>query len=327
MEIQEGRLARFDLNAVDDSTDLDLFVLLLDGPGGDPVAGWQSATGSADEHVDLNDPEAGFYQVVVDVFSGSTAFDVNTFSVSSGEPSNGFTATPPAIQGPQGVPITYTLSWAGLVPNTPYLGVVDYGDSAASTILTVAASQGGQTDAPVNTVAPIVSGTAEIGSVLTADPGQWNTEGLAFGYQWQSNGVDIARAASATFTPTKALAGTTLTVVVTATVPGGPSATATSAGVVVKYAAKVAMSINHRAVFFSSRVTVSVTVTSKGAVGDMATVTVDKRRFTVALDANGRGTITLPKLGRGLYKVVGHYAGNDAVAAATSPARSLLIVR
>ncbi|WP_233193335.1 S8 family serine peptidase [Cryobacterium sp. Y29] len=327
VEIQEGRLARFDLNAVDDSTDLDLFVLLLDGPGGDPVAGWQSATGSADEHVDLNDPEAGFYQVVVDVFSGSTAFDVNTFSVSSGEPSNGFTATPPAIQGPQGVPITYTLSWAGLVPNTPYLGVVDYGDSAASTILTVAASQGGQTDAPVNTVAPIVSGPAEIGSVLTADPGQWNTEGLAFGYQWQSNGVDIAGATSASFTPTKALAGTTLTVVVTATVPGGPSATATSVGVVVKYAAKVALSINHRAVFFSSRVTVSVTVTSKGAVGDMATVTVDKRRFTVALDANGRGTITLPKLGRGLYKVVGHYAGNDAVAAATSPARSLLIVR
>ncbi|MBC7441784.1 MAG: Ig-like domain repeat protein, partial [Ramlibacter sp.] len=77
----------------------------------------------------------------------------------------------------------------------------------------------------------------------------------------------------------------------------------------------------------SSRVTVSVTVTSKGEVGDTATVTVDKRRFTVALGANGHGSVTLPKLGRGLYKVVGHYAGNDAVAAANSPARSLLVVR
>ncbi|TFD11145.1 serine protease [Cryobacterium sp. TMT1-2-2] len=327
VEIQTGRLARFDLNAVDDSTDLDLFVLLLDGPGGNPVAGWQSATGSADEHVDIPTPEAGFYQVVVDVFSGSTAFDVNTFSVASGVPTSGFTATPATIQGPQGVPITYTLSWAGLVPNTPYLGVVDYGDSTASTILAIAASEGDNTQAPVNTVAPSISGTPEIGSVLTADPGQWNVEGLTFGYQWQSNGVDITGATSATFTPTKALAGTTLTVVVTGLVPDGPSAAATSAGVLVKYAAKVAVTLNHRAVFFSSRVIVSVTVTSKGEVGDTATVTVDKRRFTVALDANGHGSVTLPKLGRGLYKVVGHYAGNDAVAAANSPARSLLVVR
>ena len=327
VEIPGDRLARFDLNAVDDSTDLDLFVLLLDGPGGDPVAGWQSATGSADEHVDINDPEAGFYRIIVDVFSGSTAFDVNTYSVASGEPANGFTATPPAIEGPQGVPVTYTLSWAGLVPNTPYLGVVDYGDSTASTIVTVAGSDGSEPVAPVNMVLPSVSGTPKIGSVLTADPGQWNTEGLAFGYQWRSDGVDIIGATSATFRPTAALAGTTLTVVVTASKGGLPSVSATSAGVVVKYAAKVAVSVNHRAVFFSSRVTVSVTVTSKGEVGDSATITVDERRFTVALDANGHGSVTLPRLSRGLYQVVGHYAGNETVAAAKSAPRSLLIVR
>ncbi len=326
-EIQAGRLARFDLNAVDDSTDLDLFVLQLDGAGGDPIAGWQSATGSADEHVDIDDPEPGFYRIMVDVFSGTTAFDVNTFSVRSGIPTSGFTATPATIQGPQGVPITYTLNWAGLVPNTPYLGVVDYGDSAASTVLTVAASEDSQPDAPVNTVAPSVSGIPEIGSVLTADPGQWNTEGLAFGYQWQSDGVDIIGATASTFTPTRTMAGTRVTVVVTATKDGLPSASATSAGILVKYAATVAVTLNHRVIFFSSRVTVSVKVTSKGDVGDTATVTVDTRRYTVALDANGRGSVTLPKLGRGLYTVVGHYAGNEAVATATSPSRYLLIVR
>jgi hypothetical protein len=312
---------------VDDTTDLDLFVLLLDGPGGDPVAGWQSATGAADEHVDISAPEAGFYRVIVDFFSGSTAFDVNTYAVSSGVPTNGFAATPPALQGPQGVPMVYTLSWAGLVPNTPYLGVVDYGDSTASTILTVAATAGSAPEAVVNTVAPSISGMPEIGSTLTADPGQWNTDGLAFGYQWQSNGVDIAGATASTFKPTAALAGKTLTVVVTAAKQGLPSASATSAGVLVKFAAKVAISLNHRVVFFSSRVTVSVAVMSKGAVGDKATVTVGKRSFTVALDKTGRGSVTLPNLNRGLYTVVGHYAGNDAVTDANSPSRSLLIVR
>lgn len=327
VELPAGRLDRFDLNAVDDSTDLDLFVLLLDGPGGDPVAGWQSATGSADERVDISEPEAGFYRIIVDFFSGSTAFDLDTFAVTSGEPRNGFAATPASIRGPQGVPFAYSLSWAGLLPNTPYLGVVDYGDSSASTILAVAASAGSEPQAPVNTVAPSVSGTPEIRAVLTADPGQWNTEGLTFGYQWQSDGVDIIGATKSTFTPTAALAGRTLTVVVTASAPGLPYASATSPGIVVKYPATVAVTLNHRVVFFSSRVTVSVTVTSTGEVGDTATVTVDKRRFTVALDANGHGSVTLPKLDRGLYRVVGHYAGTDTVAPATSPARALLIVR
>jgi hypothetical protein len=166
-----------------------------------------------------------------------------------------------------------------------------------------------------------------VGSVLTADPGQWDTEGLTYEYVWQSDGADIAGATSATFTPPAALAGTTLNVVVTASVPSGPSDQATSAGVLVKYGATVAVSLNHRAVFFSSRVTVSVAVTSAGDVGDTATVTVDQRRFTVILDENGRGRVTLPKLARGLYKVTGHFAGTEAVAAATSPSRSLLIVR
>jgi hypothetical protein len=205
------------------------------------------------------------------------------------------------------------------------LGVVDYGDSTATTVLSIAASEG--SEPALNTVAPSISGTPEIGAVLTADPGQWNTEGLTFGFQWQSDGVDIAGATAATFKPTAALAGTTLTVLVTASVPGGASATATSAGIVVKYAAKVMVNLNHRAVFFSSRVTASITVTSKGEVGDTATITVDKRRFTVALDENGRGSVTLPRLSRGLYKVAGHYAGNALVAAANSAPRSLLIVR
>jgi hypothetical protein len=131
--VPEGtQLARFNLDAVDDTTDLDLIVYQL-GADGTPIAGWQSATGSADENVDIVAPDAGTYQVIASVYSGSTAFDVTTFSVLAGAGEGGFTATPSTVAGVQGVPVTYTLSWAGLNPNTSYLGLVGYGEDVPST--------------------------------------------------------------------------------------------------------------------------------------------------------------------------------------------------
>ncbi len=49
------QFARFDLDSLDDTADLDLIVYQLDASG-TPIAGWQSATGSADERVDLVEP-------------------------------------------------------------------------------------------------------------------------------------------------------------------------------------------------------------------------------------------------------------------------------
>ncbi len=130
-------LARFDLNSLDDSADLDLTVYQLDNKG-TPVAGWQSASGSADERVDLYSPDAAKYLVFVDVFSAdpATAFDLTTFSVVPG--GSPLTLTPPELSGQAGVPITYTASWSKLKASTSYLGLVYYGDSGASTVVSVA---------------------------------------------------------------------------------------------------------------------------------------------------------------------------------------------
>ncbi|EPR76238.1 Serine protease, subtilase family [Leifsonia rubra CMS 76R] len=78
----DASYARFDLDSIDDTADLDLIVYLLDDAG-TPIAGWQSATGSADERVNLVDPVAGSYQVIASIYAANpaTAFDLRTYAV------------------------------------------------------------------------------------------------------------------------------------------------------------------------------------------------------------------------------------------------------
>lgn len=87
-------------------------------------------------------------------------------------------------------------------------------------------------EAPVNTVAPAITGTTTVGSVLTASTGTWTSAAgaLSYAYQWRRNGVDIGGATASTYTLVGADETTTITVRVTATNVDGSTA-ATSAGV------------------------------------------------------------------------------------------------
>ena len=327
VEVPEGAvLARFDLDALDQTADLDLIVYRLDGDGGTPVAGWQSATGSADELIDLASPEAGFYRVIASVYSGTTAFNLNTYSVLAGAGEGSFAAAPPVVSGQQGVEATYSMSWSGLTPETGYLGVVGYGDSAVSTVVSVASGAAPEPEAPVNTVLPSINGAAVVGQKLTAHPGEWNVAGLALRYQWQSDGHDIKKATKADYRPGESLGGTTLTVVVTAQAPDRPTGTATSAGVVVKYSATVEVKIDSKAKPHSTGATIAVSVKSdapRSAPLGTVQVLVDETSHDVALDRKGQGSLTLTDLVRGTYVVTAQYAGTDLIAGATSKPRTL----
>jgi hypothetical protein len=95
-------------------------------------------------------------------------------------------------------------------------------------------------DPPVNTSAPVASGTAQDGSTLAAAKGAWiGMAPITYAYQWQvsndggSSWSDIAGATSTSFALPAGFAGKQVRVVVTATNPDGSTqaASATTASI------------------------------------------------------------------------------------------------
>jgi hypothetical protein len=81
----------------------------------------------------------------------------------------------------------------------------------------------GPSGSPTSSVAPVISGTAQVGATLTADTGAWAGGPTAFAYQWRrcdaSGGacVDIVGATSGTYLVSAADSRSTLRVLVVAT--------------------------------------------------------------------------------------------------------------
>jgi hypothetical protein len=68
--------------------------------------------------------------------------------------------------------------------------------------------------APINLVAPTITGTAKVGIPLTVDGGAW-AGALEVTYQWQADGADIADATGASYVPVAGDVGDPITVEVT----------------------------------------------------------------------------------------------------------------
>lgn len=67
-----------------------------------------------------------------------------------------------------------------------------------------------------NVPTPTISGTAQVGKILTAKPGSWSPAPSSFQYQWYRNGKAITGATGRTYTLAPAIKGGTVTVRVTA---------------------------------------------------------------------------------------------------------------
>jgi hypothetical protein len=112
---------------------------------------------------------------------------------------------------------TYTLTYS----------VTDEAGNTATATRTVTVVEGTLT-APT----PTISGSARVGSTLTASPGPW-TPGTALAYAWSLDGAPIAGATSARLALTPSMAGGRVTVTVTGTRAGHTTAQRTSSAVTV----------------------------------------------------------------------------------------------
>ncbi|HEY0949371.1 CHAP domain-containing protein [Nocardioides sp.] len=81
----------------------------------------------------------------------------------------------------------------------------------------------------VNAAAPVITGTAKVGAVLSATPGTWRPSSVDVAYQWFADGQPIAGADAATLKLTRARLDQQVTVKTTASQLGYPTASATSA--------------------------------------------------------------------------------------------------
>ena len=139
----------------------------------------------------------------------------------------------------------------GATGNTYTLNAADYGKTIT---LKVTGSKAGYTTttktstattavaaAPLTAPVPTITGTARIGSTLTAVPGTWGPAPVALTYQWKANGVSITGATAATYKPVAADTGKTLTITVTGTKTGYTTTTKTSTATTAVAAAPLAL--------------------------------------------------------------------------------------
>lgn len=71
-------------------------------------------------------------------------------------------------------------------------------------------------DAPMNLMPPTISGLAQVGHTLTAEPGTWSHPPASFAYQWiDATTGPIKGATQRTYVPTEANVGHSLSVAVT----------------------------------------------------------------------------------------------------------------
>jgi hypothetical protein len=88
------------------------------------------------------------------------------------------------------------------------------GTNSANEEVTIAASG----NPPVNTVAPVISGTQQVGQTLSCTTGTWTGDAtIVFTYQWKRGGVDIGSATASTYLLVTADGGTNITCNVTGT--------------------------------------------------------------------------------------------------------------
>jgi hypothetical protein len=154
-------------------------------------------------------------------------------------------------------------------------------------------------NAPVNTVAPVVSGTATFGQTLSTTDGTWTgVPTPSFTYQWQRTGSNIGGATSSTYVLVAADVGNTIRCVVTATNAAGLASANSNSTASVAATVPGAPTIGTATATGAITATVSYTAPASngGATITSYTATSSPGGITGSLATAGSGTITVSGL-------------------------------
>ena len=184
---------------------------------------------------------------------------------------------------------------------------------------------------------PRVTGTAKVGKLLTADPGQWTggTEGSgqpAYAYQWLRDGAVITGAVAQTYQVDRADAGRALSVLVTASRPAYKAGKFTTAPLTVaKLGSKLTASLPKRSVKEGQAAALKLVLKVAGVASPTGAVKVMDgtkvlKKGTFAPGKRGMLTIQLGKLKPGVHKLKAVYAGSTSVSQGVSKVVRLTVV-
>jgi hypothetical protein len=171
--------ARIVLDSADDTADLDLLLYTADADGAPDQLVGASATGSADEQIDLDAPAAGEYVVLVDFYSGAGALDytLTSYLLDPATAVGDLAVDPATLSAGLGETATLTASWTDLPYEQTFLGRVVYGDTGQVTYLTVASGEEPETPTEPGPGPGTPGGGWSLGAVLAWI---WNALGDLF---------------------------------------------------------------------------------------------------------------------------------------------------
>jgi 5'-nucleotidase len=174
-----------------------------------------------------------------------------------------------------------------------------------------------------NTKLPKITGPGKVGGTLKASGGSWSVASPTLSFQWNRDGVPIEGATASTYTVVAADAGAEITVTVTASKDGYADGTATSDEKKIgKARSDTSNRLNKLLVSSNSTVTAKIEVDGQFGLEPVGTVNVyDGRKLiataTLAAGDDGRVTVTLPKLGRGIHLITVQYEGSGQLEGST----------
>ena len=207
------------------------------------------------------------------------------------------------------------------------------GTPAGTLVLTVTVPETGTAiDVPIevtsdqeaieSVTAPTITGQARVGRTLSTDGGTWSVDDPSLAYQWNRNGTAIEGATAATYTVVAADAGAEITVTVTATKDGFANGVATSEPVDVRKATSSTSATASRLLVLGNQsLDYRITVTAAGGAvptGEVAIYDGTRKLTTVQLGADGKVTVPITGLGRGIHLLTAKYLGNEQIAGSVS---------